>query len=107
MPARLVGTEYFILRPLPALGANDAIVLIVRYRFNFLRFWLGAEGGVLAFDFLDVDLLAVFAHVSSFSRLGPSCARSGRRCSCRCGRARATLFHRGFGAFALALPTFL
>ena len=67
MPGRLVSTKDFILRSLPMLGVHDAMVLIERYRFNFLGFCLRMEVGVRGLDLLNIDRFAVPADGSRFN----------------------------------------
>src|SRR5207237_10695673 len=52
MPFRAIGTEYLILRTLPALTSLNPIVLVVSDGRNLLRLWLRTKTRVLRLDLL-------------------------------------------------------
>ena len=52
VPFRMIGTEYFVLVPLPVFTSFDMMVLVESNRLNLLRFWLRVEVCVLRFDLL-------------------------------------------------------
>src|SRR5438552_2276205 len=52
VPFRMIRTEYFVLRTLPAITSFDPIVLVESNRRNLLRLWLCTKGRVLRFDLL-------------------------------------------------------
>src|SRR5713101_9042714 len=59
MPFRMIRSEYFVLRPLPALASLNPITLVERDRRNFVGSRLCAKIHVLLFDLLHLllDLL--------------------------------------------------
>src|SRR5438067_9559427 len=64
VPFRMIGTEYFVLVPLPVFTSFDMMVLVESNRLNLLRFWLRVEVCVLRFDLLHLLRFGLF-------RLGP------------------------------------
>src|SRR5947207_1083667 len=52
VPFRMIRTEHFVLRTLPAITSFDPIVLVESNRRNLLRLWLCTKGRVLRFDLL-------------------------------------------------------
>ena len=54
MPGGPISAERHILRALPVIGIGDAVVLLVRDRFDLLRFGLRVEVRVLLLDLLNL-----------------------------------------------------
>src|SRR5262249_743450 len=52
VPFRVIRTEYFVVRTLPAIASFNPMVLVESNRWNLLRFWLRAKVRVLRFDLL-------------------------------------------------------
>src|SRR5262249_52836935 len=100
VPFRMIRTEYFVLRTLPALAAFDPIVRVECHGRSNIWFRLGFETSVLLFDLLNLLCLHLLA-ASANRALGRSCACSGwtsggccarswrhtRRGSCSCSGA--------------------
>src|SRR6266513_476917 len=83
VPFRMIRTEYFVLRTLPAITSFDPIVLVESNRRNLLRLWLCTEGRVLRFDLL---------HLLRVRLLHRAHPRSWRSCTGFSHRLLHTLF---------------
>src|SRR5882757_5499835 len=93
VPFRMIRTEYFVLRALPAITSFDPIVLVESNRRNLLRLWLCTEGRVLRFDLLHLLRVRLLhrAHPRSSRVLMAGC-RSWRSCTGFSHRLLHTLF---------------
>ena len=88
MPFRAIGTEYFILGPLPAFTSLNPVILIVGDGRNLLRLWLRTKIRVLRLDLLHLLLIGLLfrpGRYISLSLLMGGCRHSrsstrGRRC---------------------------
>src|SRR5438309_1383088 len=80
MPFWMIRSEYFVLRPLPALASLNPITLVERDRRNFVRSRLGFEIHVLLFDLLHLllDLLHLL-RIRLDRRIAARCLLAGCR----------------------------
>src|SRR5207249_1782847 len=82
VPFRMIGTEYFVLVPLPVFTSFDMMVLVESNRLNLLRFWLRVEVCVLRFDLLHLLWFGLFRLYPRISlRLLLDASRSWRSCT--------------------------
>src|SRR5207237_2225466 len=102
MPFRMIRSEYFVLRPLPALASLNPITLVERDRWNFVGSRLCFEIHVLLFDLLHLllDLLHLL-RIRFDCRIAARCLLAGCRncwrCTCRCcNRWSCTCRCRGY-----------
>src|SRR5438876_12191493 len=108
VPFRMIRTEYFVLRTLPAITSLNPIILIIGNRRNLLRLWLCTEVRVLRFDLLHLLRIRLLLCARRFNSLVGWRSWSWRSCSrrrlCRSGFRRCfCIWERRFHSF----PAFL
>src|SRR5262249_16537169 len=65
VPFRVIRTEYFVVRTLPAIASFNPMVLVESNRWNLLRFWLRTKVLVLRFDLLHLLRSRLLCHARS------------------------------------------